>query len=86
MDMSAGRLAAASVWESYNQTRGSTHLAGGKPPCLHLQAEMTDVGGAARFHSYLILPSIVLAFSDSVCVCAHRCVYTHSSTHFKIIN
>lgn len=84
MDMSAGRLVVASVWESYNQTRGSTHLAGGEPPCLHLQAEMTEVGGTARFHSYLILPSIVLAFSDFVC--ARRCVYTHSSTHFKIIN
>lgn len=47
MDMSAGRLVVASVWESYNQTRGSTHLAGGKPPCLHLQAEMTEVGGCS---------------------------------------
>ncbi|XP_064140987.1 phosphatidylinositol 5-phosphate 4-kinase type-2 alpha isoform X3 [Loxodonta africana] len=53
-----------------NQTQRSTHLTGSKPPCLHLQAKMTDLG-ATRFNSYLIFPSIVLAISDfffNVCI------------------
>lgn len=83
MDMSAGRLVVASVWESCNQTHEAPTLQEANLLVYFFKPRWLK-WGATRFNSYLIFPSIVLAISDSVYV--RRCVYTHSSTHFKIIN